>query len=123
MLQASSSPWTAERETVFGSLSQHIQVHFRKHEAIISILFIRQHGAADQSYPKGVARCGYSAAADSAERMQASCTGLLELDLAGSRFWVQHLCVPPPPLSSSECVSPILSCSVSFSLVAGMFDG
>lgn len=38
------------------------------------------------------------------------------------RFWV-HLCVPPLALSPSESVSPTLSWSVSFSPVAGMFDG
>lgn len=43
------------------------------------------------------------------------------LDL-GVRFWV-HLCVPPLPLSPSESVSATLSWSVSFSPVAGMFEG
>lgn len=38
------------------------------------------------------------------------------------RVWV-HLCVPPLPLSPSESVSPTLSWSVSFSPVAGVFDG
>lgn len=38
------------------------------------------------------------------------------------RFWVD-LCVPPLRLSPSESVSPTLSWSVSFSPVAGMFDG
>lgn len=49
--------------------------------------------------------------------------GLLHRQDLAVRFWAQHLCVPPLPLSCSECVSPTLSCSVSFSLVAGMFDG
>lgn len=39
------------------------------------------------------------------------------------RFWVRHFCVPPRPLSPSKSVSPIRARSVSFSLVADMFDG
>ena len=54
---------------------------------------------------------------------QSICESLAQGWIWGKDFRYSIFACHRSPLSPSECVSPTLSCSVSFSLVAGMFDG